>query len=454
MTGDIVIVGGAMMGSSLAWWLTELGHPPGRVTVVERDPTYAACATAFTNSCIRQQFGNPLNVAVSRFGIESIRTFPTLLGDPRVPPIHFHTFGYLYLAGDAAEADRLRAACEVQGEAGAGTRLMSAAEIGETWPFYDLDGIVLGSHGTRDEGYFDGTTMFEWWRRLARERGVRFVAGEVTGIGSAAGRVTGVALADGTTLGAEVVVDAAGTRGAAVARMAGVALPVEPRKRYTWVFEAARPLDGDLPLTIDPAGFHVRQDGANYMAGATPSEDPAVDPDDFAGRWEIWEDVVWPALAARIPAFEDLRILRSWVGHYDLNTFDANALVGPVADGPEGFVVPQRLLGARAAAGRGDGARAGGMADGGALRVPRSVALLARQGGAGPAVPGARGDLTARRRACAPGLHPSCGPNRLPRLSKRGATTPRQSRSITCSHPPLMPRPPAAPPGPSRPSCP
>ncbi|MEM7709482.1 MAG: FAD-dependent oxidoreductase [Pseudomonadota bacterium] len=166
MAGRIVIVGGAIMGSSLAWWLTELGYPPGEITVVERDPSYAACATAFTNSCIRQQFGNRLNVAVSRFGIEFIRNFQSWMGDDRVPPIHFHDFGYLYLAGDAAQADRLRQAQAVQAAAGAGTRLMTPDEIAAEWPFYDLDGIVLGSHGTRDEGYFDGTTMFDWWRRL------------------------------------------------------------------------------------------------------------------------------------------------------------------------------------------------------------------------------------------------------------------------------------------------
>ncbi|MEM7491093.1 MAG: FAD-binding oxidoreductase, partial [Pseudomonadota bacterium] len=116
---------------------------------------------------------------------------------------------------------------------------------------------------------------------------------------------------------------------AQVARMAGLDLPVEPRKRYTWIFEAARPLPKDLPLTIDPSGVHVRSDGHWYMAGATPAHDPAVAPDDFAGDWSLWEERVWPALAARIPAFEDLRLRQSWVGHYDLNTFDANAIVGP-----------------------------------------------------------------------------------------------------------------------------
>lgn len=339
MAERIIIVGGAIMGSSLAWWLTEMGHPAGDITVVERDPSYAACGTAFSNSCIRQQFGNPLNVAVSRFGVEFIKHFQLHMNDDRVPPIHFHPFGYLYLAGDAAEAERLRKAQAVQASAGAGTRLMTPAEIAAEWPFYDLEGIIGGSHNPVDEGYFDGTTMFDWWRRIARERGVRFRDGEVAAIDTAGGAVRGVGLADGTRLACDLVVDAAGTRGAQVARLAGLDLPVEPRKRYTWVFDAARPLDRDLPLTIDPSGVHCRSDGTSYMAGATPAVDPAVDPDDFSGDWSLWEEVVWPALAARIPAFEELRVKRSWVGHYDLNVFDANAIVGPHPELPSFLIL-------------------------------------------------------------------------------------------------------------------
>ncbi|SDY46475.1 Glycine/D-amino acid oxidase [Jannaschia faecimaris] len=337
MADRIIIIGGAIMGSSLAWWLTELGHPPGAITVVERDPTYAACGTAFSNSCIRQQFGNPLNVAISRFGVECIKNFQMIMGDDRVPPVHFHPFGYMYLADTPAMADHLRRVQAIQTKAGAATRLMDPDALAAEYPFYNLDGILLGSHGAENEGYFDGTTMFDWWRRLARERGVTFLADTVTAIDTRGGRIGGVTLASGNTAGADIVVNVAGTRGAQVARMAGLDLPIEARKRYTWVFEAARPLDRDLPLTIDPSGVHVRQDGAGYMVGAKPDPDPAVDPDDFGGDWSIWEDKVWPALATRIPAFEEIRVRRAWVGHYDYNTFDQNAVVGPHSDLPGFF---------------------------------------------------------------------------------------------------------------------
>ncbi|MEM8751709.1 MAG: FAD-binding oxidoreductase, partial [Pseudomonadota bacterium] len=118
-------------------------------------------------------------------------------------------------------------------------------------------------------------------------------------------------------------------RAAKVAAMAGVDVPVEPRRRFTFVFDAARPLDCDLPLTIDPSGVHVRSDGRYYLAGCPPDDDPAVDFDDFAEDHAIWEEKAWPAIAARIPQFDAVKLINSWVGHYAFNTLDQNAVVGP-----------------------------------------------------------------------------------------------------------------------------
>jgi glycine/D-amino acid oxidase-like deaminating enzyme len=110
--------------------------------------------------------------------------------------------------------------------------------------------------------------------------------------------------------------------------MAGLDLPVEPRKRYTFMIDAHERLDRDLPLTIDPSGVHVRTDGPYYMAGCTPDIDPAVEYDDFAMDRSIFEDKVWPALAHRIPAFERIKVTSQWAGHYAYNTLDGNAIVG------------------------------------------------------------------------------------------------------------------------------
>ena len=111
--------------------------------------------------------------------------------------------------------------------------------------------------------------------------------------------------------------------------MAGIELHVEPRKRFTFVFDAAEGLPRRLPLTIDPSGVHVRSDGEAFMAGCTPDIDPAVDPTDLAMDHDIFEDKVWPAIAHRVPAFERIKVTSQWAGHYAHNPFDHNVIVGP-----------------------------------------------------------------------------------------------------------------------------
>ena len=329
---DVVIVGGAMIGSAIAWFLTDDPGFTGRVLVIERDPSYSMCSTAHTNSCIRQQFSAPINIRISQFGADFVKNFKRYMKhDPRLPQPVLQNFGYLYLADTEAGAQALQAAQAVQAATGAGTRHMRAAEIGAEYPFYHLDDIVAGNHNTVDEGYFDGATLFDWWKRIARERGVTYLHNEVTGLELAEGgtRVTGVRLATGETIGCGVMVNCAGPRAARVAAMAGIALPVEPRKRYTYVFQAEAPLSRDLPLTIDPSGVHMRTDGRYYMAGCPPDDDPAVEPDDFAPDHSLWEEKVWPVLAHRVPSFERIRLMNSWVGHYAYNTLDQNAVLGP-----------------------------------------------------------------------------------------------------------------------------
>ena len=327
---DVVIVGGAVMGSSIAWALSACDGFDGSVLVVERDPTYSQASTTHTNSCMRQQFSNPLNVQISRFSADFVRNFRERLGgDPEIPDIFTHHFGYMYLAADESFAVTLRSNQAIQAALGAGTRIMSPAEIKADYPFYNVDDIICGSHNLTDEGYFDSGTMFDWWRRKARQNGVEYVTDGVVDLVMAAGRVTSAVLASGSTVRCGTLVNAAGPRAVEVARMAGATLPVEPRKRYTFVFDAAEPLDRALPLTIDPSGVHMRTDGDAYICGCTPDVDPAADYDDFAMDHDIFEAKVWPVLAHRVPAFERLKVTRQWAGHYAYNTLDHNVVVGP-----------------------------------------------------------------------------------------------------------------------------
>ncbi len=326
---DVVIVGGAIMGSSVAFFLSRNPDFDGTILVVERDPTYEYSSTSRTNSCMRQQFSREVNIRVSQFGAEFVRDFREWMDDPEAPEVAVNHFGYMYLAADEAAAAVLEANQRVQASLGAATVIMTPDQIAAAYPFYNVDGIVCGSHNPVDEGWWDSGTVFDWWRRQARRNGAQFVTDEVVGIDRRGDTVTGVELASAGTVGCGALVNATGPRAARTAAMAGLELPVEPRKRFTWIFEAAEPLDQDLPLTIDPSGVHVRSDGEAYMAGCPPDVDPPVAYDDFAMDHDIFEEKVWPVLANRIPAFERIKVTSRWAGHYAYNHFDHNAVVGP-----------------------------------------------------------------------------------------------------------------------------
>lgn len=328
---DVVIVGGAKIGSSVAWFLSDNPDFDGSILVVEKDPTYEFSSTSHTNSCMRQQFSREINVRISQFAAEFVNNFQAFMGnDPRVPEIHFQSYGYMYLADNDAFANTLRQAQQLQASCGAGTKSMTADEIKRDYPFYNVDDIILGNHNLINEGYYDGNTVFDWWKRSAKEKGAEYIANEVIAMRKNAqgSKVTTVTLATGEQISCAKVVNASGPRAVMTSRMAGIELPVEPRKRYTYIFEAEQPLDRDLPLTIDPTGVHMRSEGVYYLAGCPPLVDPAVDYDDFVEDHSLWQDKVWPAIAARIPQFEAIKVINSWVGHYAFNTFDQNAILG------------------------------------------------------------------------------------------------------------------------------
>ena len=330
---DVIIVGGAIMGSSAAWFLSDDPDFEGSVLVVEKDPSYEFASTTHTNSCMRQQFSEELNVRISQFAADFVTNLPRYMGDDdRVPDLKVHNFGYMYLADNNGFADVLRANQATQVAAGAGTQLMTPDQIKAAYPFYNVDDIVLGSINTVNEGFWDGSAVFDWWRRSARERGVEYIQNEVVAItkNPAGTRVESVTLKSGDVIACGTLLNASGPRAIETAKMAGLTIPVEPRKRFSWVFSAEQPLDRDLPLTIDPSGVHVRENGGGtYQCGAHSEIDHAVAYDDFQIDHTMWQDHVWPILATRIPQFEAIKVQSEWAGHYAYNTFDQNAIMGP-----------------------------------------------------------------------------------------------------------------------------
>lgn len=328
---DVVIVGGAMLGSSVAWFLAQNKDFDGSVLVLEKDPTYEFASTSHTNSCMRQQFSAEINVRISQFAADFVKNFREYMGgDDRVPEVPLQSYGYMYLAGTEDFAAVLRNNQKLQVACGAGTKIMSPDEIRRDYPFYYLDDIVAGSINLIDEGYFDGNTLFDWWKRSAREKAVEYITNEAVAMTRSddSRKIASITLKTGETIACGTVVNASGPRAVLTSRMAGIEIPVEPRKRYTFIFDAEKPLDQDLPLTIDPSGVHMRTDGAYYLAGCPPDEDPAVDYGDFVEDHSMWETKAWPAIASRIPQFEAIKLINSWVGHYAYNHFDQNAIIG------------------------------------------------------------------------------------------------------------------------------
>lgn len=330
---DVVIVGGAIFGSSAAWFLSDDKDFDGSVLIIERDPSYEFASTSRTNSCMRQQFTAEINVKCSQFAADFVKNLRRYMGnDERVPELEIQNFGYMYLADNEEFADVLIESQAMQLAAGAGTRVLTPEQIKQEYPFYNVDDIILGSINTVDEGYWDGITVFDWWRKSAKERGVEYCQNEVVAMTKSANgeRVESVTLKSGEVISCGQVVNASGPRAVLTSRMAGIEIPVEPRKRFTWIFQAETPLDRPLPLTIDPSGVHVRQEGTEYyLAGGHADYDPAPDYDDFEMDHDLWQDHIWPVMANRIPQFEAIKVTNEWAGHYAYNTFDHNAILGP-----------------------------------------------------------------------------------------------------------------------------
>ena len=337
MTYDVVIVGGAVIGSAVAYFLKANPDFNGSVLVIERDPTYRFASTSLSSSSIRVQFSNPINVKISQFGSAFIQDFArTMQVAGEAPPdLNFHQGGYLFLAGTEAQAQTLRENHQVQVALGADVVLWDQEALAQAFPHLNVDDILLASYGRSGEGWFSNTGLMNGFKAKARELGAEYVTDDVVAIGREGAHVTSVTLKSGKVIQAGTVVNASGPRAGLTARMAGLDVPVEPRKRTLFVFDcattpegSARVNQGRLPLMIDPSGVFCRPEGRFFLSGAAPEDDPAVDFDDFEPRWEEFENQVWPALAMRAPKFEAIKVVNQWAGHYDFNALDHNLIVG------------------------------------------------------------------------------------------------------------------------------
>jgi glycine/D-amino acid oxidase-like deaminating enzyme len=340
---DVVIIGGAVTGSSAAYFLASNPDFDGRILVVEKDPSYQFCASALSAASIRQQYSTAINVAISLYGIEFLREIGECLEvDGDRPEIGLKEGGYLFLATPPGRAV-LEENHRIQVENGADILFLAPEALMARFPWLNTDDLAAGTWGRSGEGWFDGYGLMQAFRRKARSLGVTYRAAAATGFNRSGQRLESVLLSDGSAVACGAVINAAGTGGATIGREAGLEIPVRSRKRMIFSFEC-RDEVANCPLMIDPTGVYVRPEGKGFICGSSPAADQDPDSDDFEVDHSFFEEVIWPVLAHRVPAFEAIRPGRAWAGHYDLNLFDHNAFVGR-APGIENFYLANGFSG-------------------------------------------------------------------------------------------------------------
>ncbi|KAM5132653.1 FAD-dependent oxidoreductase domain-containing protein 1 [Mantella aurantiaca] len=359
---DIVIVGGGIIGWSIAFWLRLLQEKKStyRILVMERDPTYTKASTVLSVGGIRQQFSQPENIQMSIFGAHFLCHINEYLGVINDDPIdiQFNPSGYLFLSSEKG-AEILEENYKIQREQGAKVILFSPEQLKKKFPWINTQDVALASYGLENEGWFDPWTYLNALRRKAISMGVEYCNGEVTGFDTEAQEMmTGYGESvyittiknvivsmphslENQLVECAIVVNAAGAWSAKVAEMAGVGmgnpnspqgikLPVEPRKRYVYMFNSPDGPGMNCPMLIDSTGAYFRREGfgGNYVAGLSPSEEEEPDTSNLDVDHDYFQEKVWPLLAHRVPAFETLKVKSAWAGFYDYNTFDQNGVIG------------------------------------------------------------------------------------------------------------------------------
>lgn len=340
MEVDIVIVGGGVIGSSAAYFLAASGNT-GSIVVVEPDPVYEFAASPKASGGIRRLFSLPENIAMSQYSFDFYKNFASHVEvDGDAPDVAFKQQGYLFIETPQGAAG-LERNHRLQTSMGVNVDLLDGDGLKARFPSLSTDDIGAAAYSPED-GCIDPNAAMQGFKRKARSLGVEYLQDRVVGVSCEGGAVRQVTLASGGTLKPNVVVNAAGTWSAEICAMFGMVLPVEPMRRFDHFFECATTLE-PLPFIKDPAGIGFHPEGKGYTGGLVNHSEPA------GHNWDVdhsyFEEVVWPALAERVPAMESLKLNASWVGHYDRNRFDGNMLLGNWPGNAENFYVASGFSG-------------------------------------------------------------------------------------------------------------
>lgn len=329
MRVDIAILGGGIIGSSIAYHLGASGQA-GRVVVIERDPSYEFAATPRANGGIRLLFSLPENIAMARYGRDFYAGFAERMAVDGVPAeIAFRRQGYLFLS-DAGGARQMEANHRFQVAHGVEAQLLDPAGVQALFPSIAVTDVDLAVYSPND-AWIDPYSALMGFRAKARSLGVEYVTGDIADWNGRS-----VTLKDGAEIRAEMFVMACGAWSRHVAALIGLDLPVEPMSRESYVFKSDAEIE-PLPFLKSESDLAIRPEGDGYVGGIPDWSEPAgwnfePDPDRF-------ETVVWPALARRVPKMQRLKLLRSWRGHYARSAFDLSPIIGRWSDGRDNVIL-------------------------------------------------------------------------------------------------------------------
>lgn len=320
---DVLIVGGAVMGSSAAYFL-KARDASLDVVVAEPDPTYEWCSTLRASGGVRVLFSCPENIEMSKFGREFIRAFPAAMAaDGREAPVDWVQGGYLFIVTPAG-MPLLTANWRIQQAHGCDVRLLTPAELAQRFPSMNVADLGGGVHSP-DDGWCDPNGLLQGLRRKAIALGARYVAERVVALECTAHAVRSATLACGRTIRADAFVNATGAWAAQVGAMADMPLPIAPLRRFEHYFTAGNPIE-PLPYVKDLDRLAFRSEGRGFSGGVVNGGEPRGF--DFEVDHDYFERVVWPAIAHRFAPLEAARCHRTWSGLYEQCELDGNPIIG------------------------------------------------------------------------------------------------------------------------------
>ena len=331
-TADVVIIGGGVIGASIAYHLALKNA--GKIVLLEK----GQLGEGSTSRCaggIRTQFTTEINI---RFSLESLKTFERFKEEFGIDP-EFRRIGYLFLATTEREWEVFRGNMKLQRSFGIPVELLTTREIKERWPYLRTDDVLGGTFCAWD-GYAGPSEVLSGFAGGAKRAGAGIYEGaEATGILLKAGKVTGVQTKEGE-ISTPVVVNAAGPYASLIGEMAGVKIPVKPLRRQIFITSPFHLTDQPIPLTIDfNRGWYFRPEVDGFLLSGPLDKEPSFNVNiDYEARLEAGENAMY-----RVPAFEEAKIARGWGGLYEISP-DNHAILGPFP-GVEGFILANGFSG-------------------------------------------------------------------------------------------------------------